>query len=640
MAQINDIINEPWSIHDHGEIEDALKQEIQILRQSTGTPGPKGDKGDKGESGQDGQNGQDGQDGQDGADGKSAYQSYYDTTSDNPKMTEGEWAAAILRSAYRSYLATTSDNPKKTESEWVASLKGQKGETGATGSQGQKGDKGDKGDTGDTLLVDGNFNPVTDIVNDMTTGGANKAWSAEMGKQLSADVDDIPVIDIHVDGRKLVINTNAALAPRVIVGNLSKSALSCRAGQTDTATFKVSGRRLTAAITAALSDSTYFSISPASISPSSGVVEETTLTVTYNPGSGATAGTSHSLTITIASDGVTYGTLQLTGTVAAAPSITLTPVSLTIGTESGQSGTGTINVKGTALDGDISLAISGSGFSLSDNLVSKAEAESAGGKDITVTFDGSADGATGTITASSTGATSVEASVSGSVRERLAVGGTITEGNLLYTVLTGQLTVSVQKAATAPSGAVTIPSTVYDSNGFDYSVVSIPTQGFSGAQITSISLPDTLKDIGKNAFFNCNSLTSIDLGDGVETIDDNAFYGTRLTSITFPDSLRGCKGCLASTPLLTTIQFGKTTAFSPPVDGNGIKVAMKNAGSTTSTTGSANTIETIICYATNPPTITDIPVNLDGATLKVPSGSITAYTNASKWNEIGTIEAI
>jgi len=49
----------------------------------------------EGQDGQDGTNGvdgTDGQDGQDGEDGKSAYQSYLDTTTDNPPLTEQEWS--------------------------------------------------------------------------------------------------------------------------------------------------------------------------------------------------------------------------------------------------------------------------------------------------------------------------------------------------------------------------------------------------------------------------------------------------------------------------------------------------------------------------------------------------------------------
>ena len=48
-----------------------------------------GDKGDKGETGAQGVQGIQGET---GASGKSAYQSYLDTTTDNPKMTEAQWA--------------------------------------------------------------------------------------------------------------------------------------------------------------------------------------------------------------------------------------------------------------------------------------------------------------------------------------------------------------------------------------------------------------------------------------------------------------------------------------------------------------------------------------------------------------------
>lgn len=73
-----------------------------------GAPGEKGDKGDPGEKGDPGQAGAPGQDGTPGTDGidglpgakgdkgddgKSAYQSYVDTTTNNPVLTEEQWAA-------------------------------------------------------------------------------------------------------------------------------------------------------------------------------------------------------------------------------------------------------------------------------------------------------------------------------------------------------------------------------------------------------------------------------------------------------------------------------------------------------------------------------------------------------------------
>ena len=64
------------------------------------------------------------------ATGKSAYESYLETTKDNPKLSEEEWVASLTGdSAYEDYLKTTTDNPKKTLPEWLASFKGDTGDS-------------------------------------------------------------------------------------------------------------------------------------------------------------------------------------------------------------------------------------------------------------------------------------------------------------------------------------------------------------------------------------------------------------------------------------------------------------------------------------------------------------------------------
>ena len=50
--------------------------------------------------------------------------------------------------------------------------------------------------------------------------------------------------------------------------------------------------------------------------------------------------------------------------------------------------------------------------------------------------------------------------------------------------------------------------------------------------LTSIIIPDSVKSIGKYAFYGCNSLTSIVIGNGVTSIGEAAFMGCKsLTSI-------------------------------------------------------------------------------------------------------------
>lgn len=57
--------------------------------------------------------------------------------------------------------------------------------------------------------------------------------------------------------------------------------------------------------------------------------------------------------------------------------------------------------------------------------------------------------------------------------------------------------------------------------------------------ITKITLPDTIKSIGKNAFRGCENLTEINIPDSVEEIHDSAFFNCKsLKSLTLPDSVK------------------------------------------------------------------------------------------------------
>ena len=53
------------------------------------------------------------------------------------------------------------------------------------------------------------------------------------------------------------------------------------------------------------------------------------------------------------------------------------------------------------------------------------------------------------------------------------------------------------------------------------------------SSLTSINIPDGVTSIWDRAFYGCSSLTSITIPDGVTSIWDRAFYGcSSLTSIT------------------------------------------------------------------------------------------------------------
>ena len=72
-----------------------------------------------------------------------------------------------------------------------------------------------------------------------------------------------------------------------------------------------------------------------------------------------------------------------------------------------------------------------------------------------------------------------------------------------------------------------------------YSVTNIGNKAFSECKsLTSINIPDSVTNIGNSAFEGCSSLTNINIPDSVTTIGDRAFSECKsLTSINIPDSV-------------------------------------------------------------------------------------------------------
>jgi hypothetical protein len=86
---------------------------------------------------------------------------------------------------------------------------------------------------------------------------------------------------------------------------------------------------------------------------------------------------------------------------------------------------------------------------------------------------------------------------------------------------------------TGPGVTVVIPQTT---NGFP--VTSIGTYAFQFSDATSVTIPDTVTNIGGDAFYGCGSLTNLVLGNGVTTIGSFAFeYCTALSSIVIPNGV-------------------------------------------------------------------------------------------------------
>lgn len=105
-----------------------------------------------------------------------------------------------------------------------------------------------------------------------------------------------------------------------------------------------------------------------------------------------------------------------------------------------------------------------------------------------------------------------------------------TSGDYTYTVKNGEATISRYSGT---EKVIVIPSE------FDgYPVVGIGSSAFYSKSITSVVIPDTVRDIGNKAFQFCDDMESVTLGNSVETIGDYAFYEcTKVKSLVLPSSL-------------------------------------------------------------------------------------------------------
>ena len=96
-----------------------------------------------------------------------------------------------------------------------------------------------------------------------------------------------------------------------------------------------------------------------------------------------------------------------------------------------------------------------------------------------------------------------------------------------------------------PGGSVTVPEGVSKIDGVSWYGAFMDCRN-----LTSITLPNSLRHIGKSAFYNCSGLTDVAIPSGVTDIDRNAFYGcSNLINITIPETVNridflAFEGCL------------------------------------------------------------------------------------------------
>lgn len=107
--------------------------------------------------------------------------------------------------------------------------------------------------------------------------------------------------------------------------------------------------------------------------------------------------------------------------------------------------------------------------------------------------------------------------------------------NNIFYELNGDKTATVTYKFNEPySGDIVIPETVNYGDDWDYTVTVIGDEAFQTTKdgITSISLPNTLKKIRANAFYDCKNLTKLTIPASVDSIGKFFLNGSGVTELT------------------------------------------------------------------------------------------------------------
>ena len=191
------------------------------------------------------------------------------------------------------------------------------------------------------------------------------------------------------------------------------------------------------------------------------------------------------------------------------------------------------------------------------------------------------------------------------------------------------------------------------------SVTSIGNYAFyECTSLTSIEIPNSVTSIGNYAFYECTSLTSIEIPNSVTSIGDYAFHECPgLTSIvvdsgnTKYDSRNGCNAIIetASNTLITGCQ---NTIIPNSVTSIGDYAFYVCSGLTSieipnSVTSigygafaDCSSLTKITCHATTPPTIESHTFSNYDADLYVPAGCVSAYQSAIYWKNFRNIRFV
>lgn len=207
-----------------------------------------------------------------------------------------------------------------------------------------------------------------------------------------------------------------------------------------------------------------------------------------------------------------------------------------------------------------------------------------------------------------------------------AFNGTAVVNGIKYNIITKGKVASVQTARGCV-GNISIPATItYE--GVECVVKRIEESAFSGTQITSVTIPNSVTSMGQRVFWLCTKLKSVTLPDSIKEIPFGTFGGCHsLSSITIPNSVTS----------IGSYAFVECRALTSIVIPNSVERIEGMAFS------KCESLQSVYCSSeklldVSPYTFEDSYTNY--MKLFVPESAIPDYKNNSTWNQFGAILAI
>lgn len=162
------------------------------------------------------------------------------------------------------------------------------------------------------------------------------------------------------------------------------------------------------------------------------------------------------------------------------------------------------------------------------------------------------------------------------------------------------------------------------------------------SSLTSVELPADIREIPVNAFRNCSALTSVEIPQSVYFIAEAAFMGSGLTSVIVPENVselgaRSFKNCtdLAAVSLPDNFNFLGNQAFSGCTSLKSV-VLPKNTSYIGSQAFAGISMEKVDSRNPDAPYVEDDDAfsadTYDNAQLLIPSGADASYRDASGWS--------